>query len=74
MATMTTIKPKSYRMLHPTKEVPTEAVQVGYWMDGGRVRGLELQFPGESGTRHLAFAEIGDLQDALDEYEDETQQ
>lgn len=55
-------EPKALHLNHPTIGAPAMAAIVRNWFENGRFVGYELQFTGESHTRHLRFGEIRDLQ------------
>lgn len=58
---------KALHLAHPENGAPAMAAIVKNWHENGRFVGYELQFTGESGTRHLRFAEIRDLQGQAEE-------
>lgn len=59
---LTKTEPKALHLAHPTIGAPAMASIVSHWYQNGRFIGYELQFTGESGTRHLRFSEIRALQ------------
>lgn len=56
-------------LLHPTENVPASAHQVGWYTENGRVVGMKLEFAGGH-VACLTYAEIRELKDAADAFED----
>ena len=50
------------QLRHPELDAPAEAIQMDYWLEKGRAKGLRLRFA--DGDRCLTFAEIRRLQQA----------
>lgn len=55
---------QTYELQHPLHEVPSVAVQTGYYNQAGRAVGLKLEFC-DGHTACLTYAEIERLQQAI---------
>lgn len=51
---------KTYTLIHPIAGTTMTATQTGYYMEAGKMAGIEVQFPCGH-TVKLTFAEIDEL-------------